>query len=187
MSIDPGWYPAEGDLPNTIQSWDGELWIGDPDPIARPAVEVMPPPPGRSSRALPPRTPDPKLSPWGYYKRTVLERNTGLERRARRAEYSWIYVCYMATAMAGIGIFIGALAISEILAIVVGIPLWLALLWLVVAGWAVTFRRLHDINLIGWFFLVIMISYASAVFGLSKIFVDSKPQSNYWGRSPKYG
>ena len=30
----PGWYHAEGDPPGTQRYWDGELWQGEPRPVA---------------------------------------------------------------------------------------------------------------------------------------------------------
>jgi uncharacterized membrane protein YhaH (DUF805 family) len=32
MSIQPGWYNAEGDPPNTVRYWDGNTWQGGPQP-----------------------------------------------------------------------------------------------------------------------------------------------------------
>lgn len=37
MSIEAGWYPAEGDPPGTVRRWNGHEWIGFP--IAQPTAE----------------------------------------------------------------------------------------------------------------------------------------------------
>lgn len=49
-SIGPGWYHAEGDPPDTVRYWDGELWRGDPQPSGGAA----PPPPATAQAGAPP-------------------------------------------------------------------------------------------------------------------------------------
>lgn len=47
-------------------------------------------------------------------------------------------------------------------------------------------RRLHDIGLSGWFYLIIFIPYIGGIFGLIASLIDSKKEVNKWGESPKY-
>lgn len=43
MSNPPGHYHAEGDPPETVRYWDGEQWVGDPQPAPSSAVPAPPP------------------------------------------------------------------------------------------------------------------------------------------------
>ncbi|CAL67559.1 DnaJ domain-containing protein [Christiangramia forsetii] len=46
-------------------------------------------------------------------------------------------------------------------------------------------KRLHDINLSGWFSLINFIPYIGALFGLIVVFIDSSRGSNTYGADPK--
>ncbi|AVR47057.1 hypothetical protein C7S20_18390 [Christiangramia fulva] len=46
-------------------------------------------------------------------------------------------------------------------------------------------KRLHDINLSGWFSLINFIPYIGALFGLIVLFIDSSRGSNKYGSDPK--
>lgn len=39
----PGWYPAQGDPPNTHRYWDGQQWVGEPQHIGGPPLASPPP------------------------------------------------------------------------------------------------------------------------------------------------
>ncbi len=51
MSQQPGHYYAEGDPPDTVRYWDGNQWVGDPQPApsAAPPSAAPPPPPSASA------------------------------------------------------------------------------------------------------------------------------------------
>ena len=67
----------------------------------------------------------------------------------------------------------------------------ICIIWLVLVlpGLAVTVRRLHDIGKSGWFILLCFIPYVNFIGGIV-IFIftvmDSKPEENKFGPSPKY-
>jgi len=46
-------------------------------------------------------------------------------------------------------------------------------------------KRLHDINMSGWYWLVFLIPVANLIFGLYVIFKDGTPGPNKYGEDPK--
>ena len=61
----------------------------------------------------------------------------------------------------------------------------LYLLAMLVPGWAVGVRRLHDVGKSGWMFLVVLIPLVGPIW-LSVLFcTDSQPENNKWGPNPK--
>lgn len=160
--IQPGWYPAAGDPPNTIRYWNGQQWQGGP----RSAVNLA------SGEAG-------QLGPLDYVKRAYTSRFADFSGRARRAEFGWfilvfwiaIIVLAVATGNSDGGSFLGGL-------------LWLASL---VPYLSVSVRRLHDLNISGWAMLAMIIPLVNMILFLVMLFSDSRPAPNQWGRSPKYG
>lgn len=53
-STPPGWYAAEGDPPGTQRWWDGNQWVGEPQPIPSAAM----PEPAPMPEVTPPSIPD---------------------------------------------------------------------------------------------------------------------------------
>ncbi len=72
--------------------------------------------------------------------------------------------------------------------------------WLIIAGLilfvcqlALTVRRLHDVGLSGWWFLgyyvanfIPFLNFVAYIAFIVVLFLDSKPEPNKWGPSPKY-
>ncbi len=58
-------------------------------------------------------------------------------------------------------------------------------LFVLIPGLAVMVRRLHDVGKSGWFFLVVLIPIAGAIWLLVLLCTDSKPGTNKWGPNPK--
>ncbi len=54
-----------------------------------------------------------------------------------------------------------------------------------IPGFAVMVRRLHDVGKSGWMFLVCLIPLAGAIWLLVLLCTDSKPGENKWGPNPK--
>jgi uncharacterized membrane protein YhaH (DUF805 family) len=46
-------------------------------------------------------------------------------------------------------------------------------------------KRLHDINMSGWYWLVFLIPVVNLIFGLYVVFKDGTPGSNKYGEDPK--
>jgi len=54
-----------------------------------------------------------------------------------------------------------------------------------IPGFAVCVRRLHDVGKSGWMALICLIPIVGAIWLLVLLFTDSQAQSNKWGESPK--
>lgn len=160
--IEPGWYPADGDPPNTIRYWNGTEWQGGPqsaDNLGSGQVD--------------------QLGPLQYFRRAYTERFANFSGRARRAEFGW-FVLLSWVVLIVLSIVTGD---GDVGGAVVGI-FWLAGF---IPYLAVSVRRLHDLNISGWALLAMIVPLVNLIFFLFLLFSDSRPAPNQWGRSPKYG
>jgi uncharacterized membrane protein YhaH (DUF805 family) len=105
--------------------------------------------------------------------------------RARRKEY-WYFVL--------INIIISvALAIVDSVTgtynsdVGLGLLSGMYTLAVLVPGIAVSVRRLHDIGRSGWWLLVVLVPIVGAIVLFIFMVLDSKPEQNEYGPSPKYG
>ncbi len=164
--VQPGWYQAAGDPPNTIRYWDGSNWQGGPRAAGGNFA------PGGTEGAD-------TLTPLQYFKRAYTSRYADFQGRARRAEFGWFvlifWVIFFVVAFVTGG--------SDGESVVAGL-FWLASL---VPYFALSVRRLHDMNVSGWAALAILVPFVNLIFFLVLLFSDSRPHANSWGRSPKYG
>ena len=93
-STPPGWYPAQGDPPNTHRYWDGASWASGPQPIqptppAAVATAGFPgPPPQPAGHQWAPVEPV-ERNPWEWFMHVVKEKYSTFDGRATRAEYWW--------------------------------------------------------------------------------------------------
>ena len=121
------------------------------------------------------------------YYLSVLKNFALFTGRARRKEY-WMFTLFnlifaiiamvidrmLGTSFHMNGISLGYGYIYTLYGLVVLIP-----------GLAVMVRRLHDIGKSGWFFLIVLIPLAGAIWLLVLLCTDSKPGTNKWGPNPK--
>lgn len=58
-----------------------------------------------------------------------------------------------------------------------------------IAGWIIiaiqAIKRLHDINMSGWWYMIFLIPYINLIFGLYVLFADGTKGSNNFGSDPK--
>ncbi|NEB00421.1 DUF805 domain-containing protein [Streptomyces sp. SID13726] len=95
--------------------------------------------------------------------------------RARRSEYWWFSVLYVAATLLLVGI---SAAVEEPLLTVLLLPLVVPML-------AVSVRRLHDTGKSGRRMLIALIPVADPVVRLVGMAVDSATSANQYGPSPK--
>ncbi len=143
-------------------------------------------------RVTPPALPAKNL--WTYFIEGLTANYVKFTGRARRSEY-WGYTLFW---------WIGTVLLLVIDSVILGITgatltdgqvvwfFYLSILWqlgTVLPNIAIVVRRLHDIDVSGWVWLVKLIDFALPI-GTLIIFVmsliDSKPEPNTHGVSPKY-
>ena len=113
----------------------------------------------------------------------VLKKYAVFQGRARRKEY-WFFILF--------NVLISmALAIIERLtgnfdpATGLGALSGLYALGLMIPGMAVSVRRLHDTGRSGWWLLITFVPVFGAIVFLYFMVLDSNPESNKYGTSPK--
>ena len=109
--------------------------------------------------------------------------------RARRKEY-WYFVLFNFLIVMGlllIGLVLGA-AIGGVdstsFPFIAVTPVALYGLAMIIPSISVTIRRLHDIGMSGWWYLITLVPGGSIVLFIFSLF-DSKPGSNQYGPDPK--
>lgn len=112
-----------------------------------------------------------------YFIECVTNKYICFSGRAHRTEY-WSFVLVQFLLSFAIGFILGVLQLPEN-AILNLINIWTLVLLL--PGLAVTVRRLHDINLSGWFVLTAVIPIILLVLTV----IEGTRGSNYYGPSPK--
>lgn len=106
----------------------------------------------------------------------VIKNYAGFEGRARRKEY-WMYVLINALIGMGItavGLATGLFFLSGLYGLAVMIP-----------GWAVTVRRLHDTNRSGWWMLVTLVPLIGGIILLVFLASAGDYGENDYGSDPK--
>ncbi|MER9053287.1 MULTISPECIES: DUF805 domain-containing protein [unclassified Mesorhizobium] len=126
---------------------------------------------------------------WNYFWLGLTENYFNFAGRARRKEY-WGYCLFWTIALIvviGIGVFIddamGNLDNSELPAVTVGL-FGLFLLATALPWFGLNVRRLHDIGLTGWLFLLFLIPTFGTVIILIFALIPTQPRENQWGPVP---
>ena len=103
--------------------------------------------------------------------------------RARRQEY-WLFVLFNFIASTILKFIAGALISMTGLAVLAIIPLLYSLAVLI-PGFAVFFRRLHDTGRSGWWWLLAFIPIIGWIVLIVFCCLDSQPGDNQYGPNPK--
>jgi len=103
--------------------------------------------------------------------------------RARRQEY-WLFVLFNFIASTILKFIAGALISMTGLAVLAIIPLLYSLAVLI-PGFAVLFRRLHDTGRSGWWWLIGFIPLIGIIVLIVFCCLDSQPGENQYGPNPK--
>lgn len=121
----------------------------------------------------------------------VLKSYADFKGRARRKEY-WMFTLFNIIAavvamiidkLLGTSFHINVGGVDQSLGY--GYVYLLYVLIVLIPGFAVFVRRLHDVGKSGWFFFVAFIPIAGAIWLLVLLCTDSQPQTNQWGPNPK--
>jgi uncharacterized membrane protein YhaH (DUF805 family) len=107
----------------------------------------------------------------------VLRNYTGFGGRASRTEF-WMWT--LVNLIVGLVLYVLALAVHPLLI------LWLIYdIGVLIPGFAVSFRRLHDTDRTAWWLLIYLIPFIGAIVLLVFFCMDSTPGDNSYGSSPK--
>ncbi|ANE44004.1 DUF805 domain-containing protein [Deinococcus puniceus] len=116
---------------------------------------------------------------------TVLRRFRDFSGRSRRREY-WIFVLVNWVISFVLGFVDRQLGLDfGVEGLQIGILGGIFYLIFFVPSLAVDIRRLHDIGRSGWWYLIIFIPLAGAIWLLVLNVTDSEPVTNQWGPNPK--
>lgn len=104
--------------------------------------------------------------------------------RARRSEY-WFFALF------SVIVYIVAMILDNVLGLTFGdlgygVLYCLCGLALLLPSLAVAIRRLHDIGRTGWWILIAFVPFIGGLVLLVFACLDSQPQANKYGTSPKY-
>ena len=109
--------------------------------------------------------------------------------RASRAEYWWYMLFYT---IAEVGIIVVLFAFLRLVGgdnkVVVTLATAvnaLVVLLLAIPGICVSIRRLHDVGLSGYYYLLNLIPYAGGIVMLILMLLPSKPEENEYGPAPQ--
>jgi uncharacterized membrane protein YhaH (DUF805 family)/cold shock CspA family protein len=128
---------------------------------------------------------------WSYFTRSLTANYANFRGRARRKEYCGYVLLYIIAAMVigTVALFLdgsaGNLDGGETPVVTLGL-FGLLVLATFIPSLAVTIRRIHDIGLSGWFWLLGLIPYIGWLIILVFALVPSQKHDNKWGPVP-YG
>jgi len=154
------------------------------------AVQIIPLLIQTNALSAPDMTPgEAPLGMWAYFVRCIREKYIDGDGRARRLEY-WSFVLFAwLTTIATFLPFLIAIAFtgdSEApLTVLLLLPPALWWLFHIVPRIALASRRLHDVGLSGWLYLVSLVPYVGGLFLLVVACIPSQPQPNHYGLAPR--
>jgi len=115
---------------------------------------------------------------------TVLKKYAEFSGRARRKEY-WMFT------LVNMLIYVALIILDAIVGAKVGggvgILAALYMLGVLLPSLGVAVRRLHDTGRSGWWLLISLVPVVGAIVILIFTVLDSKPETNQYGPSPKAG
>lgn len=131
------------------------------------------------------------LDVWDYFVRCISEKFIDGDGRARRLEY-WSFTLFacLTTMVAFLPFLflVGLAGDSDSMSVLAFLAILLPALWwlfLLIPGIALASRRLHDVGLSGWLYLVTFVPYVGGLFMLVVACIPSQPQPNHYGIPPK--
>lgn len=165
-------------------------------PAPAPAAPLQPAPYSQAvdaHRAKPLANPPEGL--WTYFIDSLTKKYARFTGRARRTEY-WAYTLFWWMITVGLLVLDGVLMVLTSPSWSAGGVWWffyLSILWqlgTLVPNIAIVVRRLHDLNMSGWLYLIKAADFVFPYVGTIIVFIfmlmDSKPEPNAHGPSPKY-
>lgn len=105
------------------------------------------------------------------------------EGRATRSEYWYFMLVYILMLVLPL-IIAGFLGLGETGQTIMSAIAFIVLIVHIIPSLAVSVRRLHDINLSGWWYLLSLIPYVGAIIVSILAMIDSK-EDNKYGLNPK--
>jgi uncharacterized membrane protein YhaH (DUF805 family)/cold shock CspA family protein len=127
---------------------------------------------------------------WGYFRRAVTEKYVTFSGRARRKEY-WGYFLFWLIALLTVSVLamiadgaVGNLDRGDGPLITLTVD-GLFVLATFLPGLAITIRRIHDIGLSGWLYLLVFIPSIGALIIFVFTLIPSQKNENKWGPVPE--
>lgn len=126
---------------------------------------------------------------WSYFWRAITTNYVNFGGRARRKEY-WAFVLFTILGGLAIGALSGIVAavsgqgrdsIPMVTLVLVGV----FCLAIILPSIAVTVRRIHDLGLSGWFYLLILVPYVGGLILFVFTLIPSQKHENRWGPVPE--
>lgn len=159
-----------------------------------PAVEAAPAPRAAALTAPVPQIGSPARadSLWAYFLRALTRNYFQFNGRARRAEY-WGFTLFFILALIALLIVDGLISVTffgtDEYGDTIFLPILTVLFYLycIIPSIAITVRRLHDLDMSGWMYLINFVPYVGGLIVFVFMVLDSKPEPNKHGHSPKYG
>ncbi len=131
----------------------------------------------------------PALGLWGYFRRCFGSSYANFRERARRKEYWGYYLFWMLSffvlmaASIALDAAMGNLSGNDVPFVTMIVSV-LFVLASIVPSIAVTVRRIHDIGLSGWFYLLIFLPYVGGIIIFVFSLIPSQAHENKWGPVP---
>ncbi|MFP8780427.1 DUF805 domain-containing protein [Hydrogenophaga sp. RWCD_12] len=107
--------------------------------------------------------------------------------RARRKEY-WMFALFNMIAVVFLSV-LGSLIPGGSSQPVLWLTAWLPMIYMIasmIPTLAVSVRRMHDTSRSGWWLLINFVPLIGGIWFFVLTVLDSKPETNDWGASPKY-
>jgi uncharacterized membrane protein YhaH (DUF805 family) len=136
----------------------------------------------------------PEESMWAHFKACVGRNYSNGDGRATRKEY-WSFIFFWWIGFIILSFAVGVLSAvtytdygaSPAVVAVAFILAGLGFLWLVIPSIALSSRRLHDVGLSGWLYLLAMVPYLGAFFLFVVALIPSEKRANQYGPDPFAG
>lgn len=129
------------------------------------------------------RQQNPMMS-FGDAVKTCFSKYATFKGRARRSEYWWYWLFAVILSCVAVGVDYSMGWINRTIGL--GVCSGILSLALLLPNLAVAVRRLHDTGHSGWWYLITLIPLVGPIVLLIFLVLDSQPEENRFGASPKY-